>query len=63
VDRVLADREPVAVAQLLLLDRLAVDEGPVCAAQVDDPEVVAPALEPGVVAAGRGVAKDHVVVG
>src|SRR5579859_2282707 len=43
-DCVLADRDPVAVVQLLLLDRLAVDQRAVGAAQVHDPELLAATL-------------------
>src|SRR5579859_6223804 len=62
-DGVLADRDPVPVVQLLLLDRLTVDQRAVGAAEVDDPELLAAALDASMVAAGGRVAKDHVVVG
>src|SRR5438270_12633560 len=39
-DCVLPDGDAVAVVELLLLDRLAVDESAVGAAQVDDPELL-----------------------
>src|SRR4029077_7958499 len=61
-DCVLADRDPVAVVQLLLLDRLPVHPRAVGAAQVHDPELLAPALDASVVAARCRIAKDHVVV-
>src|SRR5260221_12951045 len=61
-DRVLTDRYPVAVVQLFLLDRLAVDQRAVGAPEVDDPELLAPALDAGVVTAGRRIAQGHVVV-
>src|SRR6266851_4508421 len=57
VHRVLADGDPVAVTELLLLDRLAVDKRPVGAAQVDDPELIAAPLEAGVMTARCGVTK------
>ena len=63
MDRVLSDRDAVAVIELLLLDRLAVDERAVGAPEVDDPEPLSTPLDAGVVAARRGVAKDEVVVG
>ena len=62
MDRVLPDRDAVTVVELLLLDRLAVDERPVGAPQVDDPELLAAPFDPGVMAAGGRVAQDEVVV-
>jgi len=62
-DRVLSNRDPVPVVELLLLDRLAVDQSAVGAAQVDDPELLAATLDPRMVAARRGIAQDQVVVG
>jgi hypothetical protein len=50
------------VVQLFLLDGLAVHQRAVRAAEVDDPELLAATLDARVVAAGRRVAKDEVVV-
>ncbi len=50
------------MVQLLLLDRLAVDERAVRTSEVDHPELLTTSLEPGMVTARRGVAEDHVVV-
>src|SRR5207248_10371689 len=61
--RVLADRDHVAIGQLLLDHRLAVDQRAVGAAEVADPERAGPDLDPPVVPWGRGVADDHIVVG
>src|ERR1700730_7552787 len=47
VNRVLADRNAITVAKLFLLDRLAIDEGSVGAAQVDDPELLTTAFDAG----------------
>src|SRR5437764_15211971 len=60
-DRVLSNRDPVPVVELLLLDRLAVDQSAVGAAQVDDPELLAATLEPRMVAARRRIDQDQVV--
>jgi hypothetical protein len=62
MNRVLADRDAVVVVELLLLDRFSVDQRAVRASQVNDPELLAPTLDPGVVPAGRRIAKDEVVV-
>src|SRR5438132_1516185 len=62
-DCVLTDRYAVAVVQLFLLDGLAVHQGAVGAAEVDDPELLAPPLDTRVMAAGRGIAEDQIVVG
>ena len=62
MNRVLTDRDAVVVGELLFLDGLAIDESAVRASKVDDPELLAAALNSGVVPAGRGVAKDEVVV-
>jgi hypothetical protein len=62
VNRVLSDGDPVTVIQLLLLDRLAVDESPVGAPEVDDPELLTAAFHARVVAAGGRIAEDEVVV-
>src|SRR5437660_977497 len=51
------------MVQLLLLDGLAVDERAVRAAQVDEPELIAAALQARVMPTGRRVAEDYVVVG
>lgn len=50
------------MVELLLLYGLTVHKRAIRAAQIDDPELIAAALEPGVVAAGCRVAQDHVVV-
>ena len=63
MNRVLSDGDAVTVVELLLLDRLAVDKRSVGASQVDDPELLAAPLDPGVMAAGGRIAKDQVVVG
>lgn len=63
MDCVLADRHAVAMVQLPLLDRLAVHERTVRAAQIDEPELLASPLEPGVVAARGRITQDDVVVG
>jgi hypothetical protein len=63
VNRVLSDRDAVTVVELLLLDRLAVDQRPVGAPQVDDPELLATPLDPGVMAARGRIAQDQVVIG
>jgi len=63
VNRVLSDGDSVTVVELLLLDRLAVDQRPVGASKVDDPELVATPFDPGVMAACGRIAKDEVVVG
>jgi hypothetical protein len=47
VDRVLAEGDPVTVVELLLLDRLAVDERAVGAPEVDDPELFSARWWPG----------------
>jgi len=62
MNRVLPDRDAVVVVELLLLDRLSIDECAVRAPQVDDPELLAAALDAGVVPTGRRVTKDEVVV-
>jgi len=62
-DCVLTDRYAVAVVQLFLLDGLAVHQRAVGAAEVDDPELLATPLDARVMAAGRGIAEDQVVVG
>ena len=62
MNRVLADRDAVVVVELLLLNRLSVDQGAVGAPQVNDPELLAPPLDSSVVPAGCRVAKDEVVV-
>src|ERR1700730_5060532 len=61
--RVLADRDQVAVRQLLLYYRLAVDQRAVRASQVADPESAVPHLDPTVVTRGCGISDDDVVVG
>src|SRR5579864_6128877 len=62
LNRVLPDGHAVAVIQLFLLDRFAVDKRAVGAAQVDDPELVPAAFEAGVVSARGRVSQDDVVV-
>ena len=62
MDCVLADREAVPVVELFFLDRLAIDQRAVGAAEVNDPELVATPLEARMVAACRRVAQDDVVV-
>jgi len=62
VNRVLADGDAIVVVQLLLLDRLAVDQRPVRASKVDDEELFTTAFDACVVATRRGVAKNQVVV-
>jgi len=62
MDRVLTDRQAVAVIELPLLNRLAVDERAIRASEIDEPELLSPPLEASVVPAGRRVAEDHVVV-
>ncbi len=63
MNRVLADGDAVTVVELLLLDGLAVDQRAVGAPEVDDPELLAAALDAGVMSARGRVAKDEVVVG
>lgn len=62
MNSVLTDRDAVVVLELLLLDRLSVDESAVRASQVDDPELLAATLDTGMVPTGRRVAKDEIVV-
>jgi len=63
VNGVLSDGDAVTMVELLLLDRLAVHESAVGAAEVDDPELLTTPLHASVVPAGGRVAKDEVVVG
>ena len=63
MNRVLADGDPVAVVELLLLDRITVDERAVGAPEVDDPELLTTPLDACVVPARGRVAQDEVVVG
>ena len=63
MNRVLADGDAVTVVELLLLDRLAVDERAVGAPEVDDPELLAAPLDAGMMPAGGRVSKYEVVVG
>jgi hypothetical protein len=62
MNRVLTDGDAVVMVELLLLDRLSVDKRAVGAAKVHDPELLSAPLDTGVVPAGRGVAKDEIVV-
>src|SRR5229473_306766 len=62
-DRVLSDRDEVAVGELFLDHRLAVDQRAVGAAKIADPERAGPNLDTAMPARGRGVADDDVVVG
>src|SRR5207302_4876320 len=62
-DGVLADRDLVAVGQLAIDHRLSVDQRPVGAPQVADPEGTAACLDPAMVARCGRVAHDHIVVG
>jgi hypothetical protein len=62
MNRVLTDGYPVVVVELLLLDRLTVDERPVGASEVNDPELLTTPLDSGVMPACRRVPKDEVVV-
>ena len=50
------------MVELLLLDRLTVDERAVGAPEVDDPELLTPPLDPSVMSARGRIAKDEVVV-
>lgn len=63
MNRVLPDGDAVAVVELLLLYRLAVDKRAVGAPEVDDPECLTAPLDAGVMPTRRGVPKDQVVVG
>src|SRR5947209_19172065 len=60
--RVLTDRDQVAVRELLFNHRLAVDQRAVGAAEGSDPEGAGPYLDPAVMPRGCGIAHDHVVV-
>src|SRR5260370_15122240 len=60
--RVLADRDQVAVGQLLLDHWLHVDQRAVGAPEVADPEVAVPHLDASVMTGGCGVPDDDVVV-
>src|SRR5690242_5153791 len=62
-ERALADGDHVAVRQLLLDHGLAVDQSPVGAAEVADPERAGSDLDPPVMPGRRRVAHDDVVVG
>ncbi len=63
MNRVLTDGDSIAVIELLLLDRLAVDERAVGAPEVDDPELLTAPLDTSVMAACGRIAKYEVVVG
>ncbi len=58
----LADANRIAIVQGLLADALASQEGAVGAAQVAQPELIAPALDARVLARDAGQIEDHVVV-
>jgi hypothetical protein len=63
VNSVLSDGDSVAVVELLLLDRLAVDERAIGAPEIYDPERLTSPFDAGVVPARGGIAKDEVIVG
>src|SRR6266851_4845300 len=60
--RVLADRDHVAVGELLFDHGLAVDQCAVGAPEVADPEKTVPGLDPAVVTGGRRGSDDDVVI-
>jgi hypothetical protein len=63
VNRVLSDRDSVAVVELLLLDRLAIDKRAIGAPEVYDPERLTSPFDASVMATRGGIAKDEVIVG